>query len=487
MKTGLAPALPDERKGTDDMTRDFASDALRRALKKRMPGWAQALLWALASAVFYAFALNARYARMEEFASFRLEELTRLTAVVYTGIFAVSLAVQMRVARGLESYMQVLLALLTGLILLGKISLLDYVSDDYSIFLSNWIYDYSQMSLRQGLGWYIGTDYTPPYLYLLQIISRVDSYPWQYLVKAVSIFTEILLAYTVMKIAGLRVRGTGAQLLIFHIASILPTVVFNGAYWAQCDAIYVSFCLLGLYLGLTGRGARSMMAFGVALSFKLQTVFFLPVLLPLWLRRDVKLRHVLLIPAFYMIMMIPALWGGKSLNHVLTAYIKQADQYSYITMNGPSLYHLMTGTLSADALYEMFGAMAILLAFALVLALCVLVSVYRDRLTDEAVVLSCLLMLSGVPFFLPKMHERYTFGADVLALAAAAYRPRRIALPLLFGLASYICYTAGLPGDNLMDLKWATMFQGAGVALTAAALWHSLHENKEAIGMEVKA
>ena len=112
------------------------------------------------------------------------------------------------------------------------------IRDSYSIFLSNWIYDYSQMSLRQGLGWYIGTDYTPPYLYLLQIISRVDSYPWQYLVKAVSIFTEILLAYAVMKIAGLRVRGTGAQLLIFHIASILPTVVFNGAYWAQCDAIY---------------------------------------------------------------------------------------------------------------------------------------------------------------------------------------------------------------------------------------------------------
>ena len=160
------------------MTRDFASDALRRALKKRMPGWAQALLWALASAVFYAFALNARYARMEEFASFRLEELTRLTAVVYTGIFAVSLAVQMRVARGLESYMQVLLALLTGLILLGKISLLDYVSDDYSIFLSNWIYDYSQMSLRQGLGWYIGTDYTPPYLYPVSY-THLDVYKRQ--------------------------------------------------------------------------------------------------------------------------------------------------------------------------------------------------------------------------------------------------------------------------------------------------------------------
>ena len=123
----------------------------------------------------------------------------------------------------------------------------------------------------------------------------------------------------------------------------------------------------------------------------------------------------------------------------------------------------------------------------MVLAMCVLVCVYRENLSDESVMLACLLMLSGVPFFLPKMHERYTFGADVLALAVAAVNPRRIALPLLFGLASYICYTAGLPGDTIMELKWATMFQAAGVALTAAALWRSLRESREAIPSEVKA
>ena len=469
------------------MTKDFASNALRGALNKRLPWWAQALLWVLATAVFYAFAANARYARMDEFAGYRMGEMLFVTATAYTVIFAVSLAVQLRVGRRLTCLTQVMLALLTGLILLAKISLLDYVSDDYSIFLSNWIYDYSQMSLKQGLGWYIGTDYTPPYLYLLQLVSRVDSYPWQYLVKAISIFADILLAYAVMQIAGLRVRGEGAKLLVFHIASLLPTVVFNGAYWGQCDVIYTSLCLMGLYQGLKGRGVRSMIAFGVALSFKLQTVFFLPVLLPLWLRKDIKLRHVLLIPVMYMVMMIPALWAGKSLNHVLTAYTKQAGQYSFMTMNGPSLYHFLPSGIDAGALYEMFSGMAMALGFAMVLAMCVLVCVYRENLSDESVMLACLLMLSGVPFFLPKMHERYTFGADVLALAVAAVNPRRIALPLLFGLASYICYTAGLPGDTIMELKWATMFQAAGVALTAAALWRSLRESREAIPSEVKA
>ena len=48
-----------------------------------------------------------------------------------------------------------------------------------------------------------------------------------------------------------------------------------------------------LYLALAKKPCRSMLSFGVALSFKLQTVFFLPALLPLWLRKDVKLRHLL--------------------------------------------------------------------------------------------------------------------------------------------------------------------------------------------------
>ena len=133
--------------------------------------------------------------------------------------------------------------------------------------------------------------------------------------------------------------------------------------------------------------------------------------------------------------------------------------------------------------------MAMALGFACVMAMCALVTVYRHRLTADSTVLVCLLMLAGVPYFLPKMHERYTMGADVMALAAAAYAPRRrFLLPLCFGFASYVAYTAGLPGDRIMDLKFAAMFQSVGLALTAAELWRSLNEKKDhAVMAEVKA
>ena len=231
-----------------------------------------------------------------------------------------------------------------------------------------------------------------------------------------------------------------------------------------------------------------MLCFGVALSFKLQAVFFFPALLPLWLRRKVKLRHLLMIPVGYMAMMLPALWGGKSLHHVLTVYLQQAGAYSFMTLNAPNLYQMLPSAIDKDVLFSMFGSMAMCLAFAALAAACLAVCLKRETLSQESTVLFTLLVLSLVPYCLPKMHERYTFGADVLSLVAVAYNPRRVILPRLFGLASYISYTAGLPGDVVTDMRLATLAQTTGIVLTAAALWRSLNAPREArCATEVKA
>ena len=466
------------------MKKEFLSDALRSALGRKASPWLRAVMTLLATVVFFQFAYRARYATLDSYGSYQLEGLLRMTAVMFTVVYAVMFAVQAKHGKSLPLYMHILLAVITGAVVLGKVSLLDYVSDDYAIFLNDWISSYTTMNLKEGLGTYIGSDYTPPYLYLMYAISRFPEYPWLYMVKFISLMSDILLAYAVMKVVSLKTRSESVQLLFFHIASILPTVVFNGAYWGQCDALYSSFCILALYLALAKKPCRSMICFGVALSFKLQTVFFLPALLPLWLRKDVKLRHLLCIPCMYMAMMVPALWGGKSLHHVLTVYLQQAGNYNFMTVNAPSLYQFLPlEAIDGHQLYKMFNPMAMALGLAAVLACCVPVAVYHKKITAETTLLFTVLMLSCVPFFLPKMHERYTFGADVLSLAVCAWAPRRIVLPLLFGLASYICYTAGLPGDSIFLLKWASMFQLAGVALAAYELVRTLKADHQ----EVKA
>ena len=127
-----------------------------------------------------------------------------------------------------------------------------------------------------------------------------------------------------------------------------------------------------------------------------------------------------------------------------------------------------------NVLYAMFSGMAMALGFAALVACCLPVCLHRDRLNAESTLLFTVLTLASVAYVLPKMHERYTFGADVLSLALCAYAPRRIVLPLLFGFASYICYTAGLPGDSIMALRWSALFQLAAIVLTAVELARTL-------------
>ena len=464
---------------------DRADDGLVSLLEKKTNAAGRVLLALAACALFFFAACGMRYAQIEGHYGGDPTSRIRFTAGLFTAVFALALAVQLRLGRKLPLWALLLTAAVTGCVLLAKISLLDYESDDFQIFLTRWMYLYQGLGVKEGLGRYVESDYTPPYLYLLQIASHAEYYPWNYLVKFWSILFEVLLCAAVTGLAGLRVRGAASRLLVWHAASMLPTVVFNSAYWGQCDVIYVSFCLLALFLGLRGKGGLSMVFFGVALSFKLQSVFFFPVLLPLWLRGDVKLRHVPLIPAAYMAMMIPALWGGKSLHHVLTVYIQQAGHYNFITVNGTSFWHLVvTPAQTTGALMKIFGAAATAMGFAAMAGICAMLIARRDRLTDENVTLACLLTLSAVPYFLPKMHERYTFGADVLSVAVAAHNPRLAVLPLLFSLSSYICYTAGLPGDAIFELKWASLIQGAAVLIAAAALWRGL--NRTPAKTEVK-
>ena len=137
------------------MKKNVVSDALRTGLNKTPGKLARVVLWVLGAAVFFVFARYARYAKIDDFSGYKTSEMQILSGAIFGAIFAAAYAIQLRTGKKLPVYMHVLLGVITGLVLLAKISLLDYVSDDYDIFLSNWIYEYSQMSWKQGLGTYI--------------------------------------------------------------------------------------------------------------------------------------------------------------------------------------------------------------------------------------------------------------------------------------------------------------------------------------------
>ena len=124
------------------MTKDF-SEMLRGALSRKAAPWLRAALLAVGTAVFFAFAYHARYAILDQYGSWQMSQLTLMTACLFTAVFALSFGVQLRFARSQPLSVCLLLAVVTGAVVLAKVSLLDYVSDDYTIFLNNWISEYA--------------------------------------------------------------------------------------------------------------------------------------------------------------------------------------------------------------------------------------------------------------------------------------------------------------------------------------------------------
>ena len=351
----------------------------------------------------------------------------------------------------------------TALALVIRASLLDYQSDDYLTFLAPWTQFFRDnggfAALRYSLG-----NYNPPYMYFLALFSYFDISEL-YLIKLLSVLFDVLLAWACMKLLGLY-TGSRAKLLgVFLAVLYLPTVVINGAYWAQCDSIYAFFGIFALYLGLRGRGCASMVSLAACFAFKLQAVFIIPVFFILLLAKRIRWRELLVFPAAYIVFMLPALIAGRPFIETMTLYFSQAgtvgDAMNY---NAPSL----TSMFQWSGNTEGWAMLLIAAAFALVLASYIVAAVKRRELDDTVILGFALLLSMGIPYLLPHMHDRYFFISGVLAIVLAFRDRRFFPVPLLAELASLHCYYAYFVRYYLVQPRIGGIFMLIALLLTAA-------------------
>lgn len=325
-----------------------------------------------------------------------------------------------------------------GLAFFLRALLLHYVADDYTIFLSQWVATFRDNGGFAAIKLPIG-NYNVPYLYFLAAISYLPI-PDLYLIKLFSILFDVILAW-----GGLRLvrRFTGPDscrpLVCFCALLLLPTVVLNGSLWGQCDALYGGLALHALASALEDRPKTSAALLGVAFSFKLQTVFLLPLWAVLWIARRTRFRDLLCFPAAYALTCIPALLLGKPLGDILGVYVGQTQEGAgALNYNCASLFSMVPyGTQLDEGLWARLGILA---AFALVLVLLALAVLFRDRLDERALLLCGVVFAVGIPFLLPYMHDRYYFLADVLTVAWACICTRRLPAAAAVQLASFSAY-----------------------------------------------
>src|SRR5579884_3359166 len=177
----------------------------------------------------------------------------------------------------LPLWFQLLAGILFLLAIVLRVSLYHIQTSDYTVFVSQW-YDYIQNHGGFAALRYSFSNYNVPYLYLLTIATYLPV-PKLIAIKSISVLFDVVLGIFTYLIINLKYPRSIAAVIGALVILFAPTIFINSAAWGQCDAIYTAFCLGSLYFLLKERPAWACVFFALAFSFKLQAIFFLPVLL----------------------------------------------------------------------------------------------------------------------------------------------------------------------------------------------------------------
>ena len=280
--------------------------------------------------------------------------------------------------------------------------------------------------------------YTPAYLYLLWVATLVNGVFSQVtLIKLISIGFDVLSAFFVYKITRMKYSGARIPLLAAVLAFSLPTVILNSTYWGQCDSIYTSFLLACLYYLLTEKPIWALFYFSLALAFKLQAIFLLPFLAIYTLKKKIPWFSFLLIPAMYILFAIPTIFAGRDWWDVMTIYIHQTDKFPKWSSTTPTIYLPLQGLLP---LTNRLTLATVVLA-AIILSVWIFFTWKKfKQIGPSAMVLTGLISVGLVPFILPRMHQRYFYPQDLLALVAAFFWPELWFVPIFSQIISVLSY-----------------------------------------------
>lgn len=348
---------------------------------------------------------------------------------------------------------------------------LNYETLDYQNFLSVWVDFFRRNGGFAALSQPVG-NYNIPYLYFLALFSYLPLDDL-YLIKLLSIFFDLLLAWAAMGIVKKLGGSPGQRLAAFFLVLFLPTVVLNGALWGQCDSIYVALALMSIYWALDDRPVLSMLAMTLSFGFKLQAVFIMPVLAILWMQGKFKLRHFLIFPLAYVILVLPAVLLGRPFLETITLYFNQTGSIgSGLNYNSPSIFGIFWHV-DNEALASKLAIAAAFVFMLLVLLVCY---VNRKCLSSRAMLTAAVLLAVGIPFLLPHMHDRYFFASDILTLTLACVCLRFSPAAVLAQFASLLGYHAYLKMRYLLPMSYGSWALILVLIMAAALLFRELKD-----------
>lgn len=313
------------------------------------------------------------------------------------------------------------------------------------------------------------SNYEPAYLYFLALGSLANGLltPMT-IIKILSACGTIFLTLAVAELLKtVEVPRRNALLLL-----VLPSVVFNDALFAQCDALWAGADIFALAMMIRGQTFRAMVWCGLAVAFKAQAAFIAPVMIGAMIGRRAPWWHWAVPVAVFVATLVPAWLSGWPGMKLLTVYL---DQAAWDQIPGRLANPWMLGTIFADHASRAWFP----IGYAAAAAAALLIGGVAARHARNPGVLILLGALAGtaLPFLLPKMLERYYFLGDVLTLVLAlALRNRPAFLAMLaVQMASILSHVTLIYFfyEPYLALVGA-VFAAAGLAIMCELAWPNL-------------
>ena len=359
----------------------------------------------------------------------------------------------------------IFLVIISLLALVPRIITMNNYSGDYNPFLRPW-YDAFVANGYNAAGYAASNNNYPPFymtfigfLSLFKLNSTVGDPAivptYLYALKIFDFIFEFIAAAFAYKIVRKLTNGKFAPAIAYAVFLFLPTVFANSALWDQCDIIYGCFIMISLYYFIAHKPGWAMVFFGLAFANKLQAVFFLPVILVFFLKRDLRFRYFFYIPIVYFLTMIPSLICGIPFATMALVYIRQAGFYSALNMSIANFSSFFANIgVSVEVGTQAAAIFAFLIVFAVTMAFALAFTFYklnkRILWDSKNIIKISYLFALIVPYFLPAMHDRYYFIADIFALLYVFTNPNKFYIAVVTTFVSLIGYIHWLTGINLI-------------------------------------
>ncbi len=443
-------------------------DPLRAAMMARLGGKGRAALCAVLLAAFYIVCLKLCAA---------LEGAAVIAAIGTLGA-AILMAFAMHALKGEDAPVVVLLcvAALSLLAVVAHLSMLTIKPGRYTKVLAPMLEGMWNYELVTAMAWEENA-WSGVYLLVMALLSRVENFSWLYAVKLFDMICQCVAAGAVLRLARLRGGRVYGALAAMLGCVLAPTMLMNAGLWAQCDATFAMFALWGLVFLLEDRPLVGCVLWGLALGTKLQSAFLFPLLIVLFMKNHVQLRHILALALAALLCQIAIVLDGQGLTSLITRYAVQLENARWdlgLSDGMPNVYKLMN-----VASVREFSGMGLYLGVACaLLVVCALLRSKRE-LTSDTLLLAALLLACGLPLVLPQMNARSLYLAGMLAFAAAG-NARRMAVCGVLELVSICAYMAGVFNHEVIPMMpLALMAIGAAVVVLMELLNKILDKRSE--------